>query len=89
MAKKISFLDDIKRMVKTLNKNEKNEFFQFLKTNEIPVKQSFYISTEINSNMFMNINLNEKMTEKLIQLGIIKSGNLKSLELSLKTTTTF
>ena len=31
MAKKISFLDDIKRMVKTLNKNEKNEFFQFLK----------------------------------------------------------
>lgn len=31
MTKKISFLDDIKRMVKTLNKNEKNEFFQFLK----------------------------------------------------------
>lgn len=31
MAKKISFLDDIKRMIKTLNKNEKNEFFQFLK----------------------------------------------------------
>lgn len=31
--------------------------------------------------------INEKLTEKLIQLGIIKSGNLKNLELSLKTTT--
>jgi hypothetical protein len=32
--------------------------------------------------------INAKLTEKLIQLGIIKAGNLKNLELSLKTTTT-